>query len=107
MGEILSTIGSWISSRYEKAKGALKATLGVVKSVIDRTMQLVSRVVNAICYTREREWVQSETTGAEGDTRSTRVEVCLPSLTILIEYFTVSLTNYCSLPLTTNLRIPL
>jgi len=111
MGEILSTIGKWIKTRYEEVTSTLKEAWGVVKSVVEGVMDVVRRVVDAVScfrYTNETVWVQSETTGAGGDTRKTRVEVCLPSLNLshhLRDYLLI--TAVYLLAYTTNLRIPL
>ena len=83
MGEILSTIGSWIKTRYEQVTRALKEAWGVVKSVFEGIMDAVRRVLDAVScfsFTRETESisVQSETTGAGGRTTKTSVEVGLP-----------------------------
>ena len=84
MGEILSTIGSWIKTRYEQVTSALKKAWGVVKSVFEGIMDAVLRrvldAVSCFSFTRETESisVQSETTGAGGRTLKTSVEVGLP-----------------------------
>ena len=78
MGEILSTITSWIKARYEQVKGWLKEAWKAVKFLFERIMALVRLILPGVSYRREREWMETEVIGAGGGTTKTRVEVSLP-----------------------------
>ena len=96
MGEILSTIARWIEARCERATTQLHEAWEAVKSLIDGMKDVVNhvvRVVSSFSYTREKQYYQSESTDAGGNTKKTRSEVCLPLLnsqSILLYY----LRNY-------------